>query len=72
MKSLCHPNIIRYEHSFCDEANLYIVMEFAEKGDLGEVRSRFHTVDQISEIQGRRRSFIGLVMAHGRTVTFRA
>ena len=40
MKSLNHPNIIRYEHSFCDEANLYIVMEYAERGDLSQVHSQ--------------------------------
>ncbi len=39
MKSLSHPNIVRYEHSFCDEANLYIVMEYAERGDLSQVCS---------------------------------
>jgi serine/threonine protein kinase len=45
MKSLSHPNIIKYENSFFDEDNLYIVMEYAEKGDLSQVRYSCNIAD---------------------------
>jgi NIMA (never in mitosis gene a)-related kinase len=41
MKTLSHPNIIKYKSSFFDENNLYIAMEYAEKGDLSQVMFRF-------------------------------
>ena len=34
LKKVRHPNIIRYYNSFIEEDSLYIVMEFAEGGDL--------------------------------------
>ena len=34
LRSLSHENICKYEHSFEDEKNVYIVMEFCEKGTL--------------------------------------
>jgi NIMA (never in mitosis gene a)-related kinase len=37
LKKLNHPNIIRYYISFLEEDNLYIVMEYAEGGDLYSV-----------------------------------
>lgn len=40
MKSIEHPHIIRYETSFADEDSLYIVMEYAQKGDLQNVPIR--------------------------------
>ena len=37
LKKLKHRNIIRYYNSFHDKKNLFIVMEYAEKGDLYKV-----------------------------------
>jgi len=37
LKKVKHPNIIRYYQSFRDEGNLYIIMEYAEGGDLQKV-----------------------------------
>ena len=37
LKELKHPNIIKYHDSFADDGNLYIVMEYASKGDLHAV-----------------------------------
>ena len=34
LKKVRHPHIIRYYLSFRDEGNLYILMEYAESGDL--------------------------------------
>ena len=34
LRKLNHPNIIKYYTSFFANQNLYIVMEYAEKGDL--------------------------------------
>lgn len=37
LKELKHGNIIKYYDSFADENYLYIVMEYASKGDLHAV-----------------------------------
>ena len=37
LKKVKHPNIIRYYQSFRDEGSLYIIMEYAEGGDLQKV-----------------------------------
>lgn len=37
LKSISHPNIIKYYDSFVDEHYLYIVMQYAAKGDLHAV-----------------------------------
>lgn len=37
LKAIDHPNIIKYYDSFTDENYLYIVMEYAQKGDLHAV-----------------------------------
>ena len=37
LKKLDHPNIIKYFGSFVEEASLYIVMEYAEGGDLHKI-----------------------------------
>lgn len=52
MRSLNHPNIIRYEHSFYDEDNLYIVMEYAEKGDLSQVRGELNQCIKTRKYKG--------------------
>jgi NIMA (never in mitosis gene a)-related kinase len=41
LKKLRHPNIIRYYNSFVDEDHLYIIMEYAEAGDLAAVKQNF-------------------------------
>lgn len=41
LKKLRHPNIIRYYNSFVDEDHLYIIMEYAEAGDLAAVKKNF-------------------------------
>ena len=38
LKSIDHPHIIKYLDSFTDDQNLYIVMQFASKGDLHAVK----------------------------------
>lgn len=38
LKKLNHPNIITYYTSFLENESLYIVMEYAEGGDLYSVR----------------------------------
>lgn len=37
LKKVKHPNIIRYFQSFRDDGSLYIIMEYAEGGDLQKV-----------------------------------
>ena len=34
MKSLTHPNIVKYEDSFIEDGILIIIMEYCEEGDL--------------------------------------
>lgn len=34
LKSLKHPHVIRYFHSFIEDEFLYILMEYADNGDL--------------------------------------
>jgi serine/threonine protein kinase len=41
LRKVRHPNIIRYYTSFYDNSNLYIIMEYAENGDLHKVFSQF-------------------------------
>ncbi len=38
LRKLRHPHIIRYFHSFIESENLYMVMEYAEGGDMYNVR----------------------------------
>jgi NIMA (never in mitosis gene a)-related kinase len=38
LKKVNHPNLIKYYTSFLEEDNLYIVMEYAEGGDLYSVK----------------------------------
>jgi NIMA (never in mitosis gene a)-related kinase len=40
LKKLDHPNIIKYYGSFVQDSNLYIVMEYAEGGDLHRLLKR--------------------------------
>ena len=44
LKKVKHPNIIRYYQSFRDEGSLYIIMEYAEGGDLQKVFEFFLTL----------------------------
>ena len=37
MSNLDHPNVIKYHTSFLDGNNLYILMEYAQKGDLYKI-----------------------------------
>lgn len=37
LRSVSHPNIVRYIDHFEDNSHLYIVMEYADSGDLGKV-----------------------------------
>jgi serine/threonine protein kinase len=37
LSSLEHPNIIKYYESFMDDQELYIIMQYAQKGDLHSV-----------------------------------
>jgi serine/threonine protein kinase len=37
LSSLEHRNIIKYYESFMDDQDLYIVMQYAQKGDLHSV-----------------------------------
>lgn len=37
LKKLKHPNIIKYYNSFIEDDNLYIVMEYASRGDFYKV-----------------------------------
>lgn len=37
LAKLQHPNIIKYFDYFTDEQHLYIIMEYANKGDLHRV-----------------------------------
>ncbi|OHT16199.1 hypothetical protein TRFO_13354 [Tritrichomonas foetus] len=44
LSSLSHPYIIKYEESFQERGNFYIVMEYADGGDLaGKIRIRSET-----------------------------
>lgn len=38
MKLIKHPDIIEYYESFLSMDNIYIVMEYAAKGDFSKVR----------------------------------
>lgn len=38
LKKLSHPNMIKYYNSFLEKEILFIVMEYAEGGDLQKVR----------------------------------
>jgi NIMA (never in mitosis gene a)-related kinase len=37
LRKVRHPNIIRYYNSFVEDEHLYIIMEYAEGGDLAVV-----------------------------------
>lgn len=39
LRKISHHNIIRYHTSFMEKECLYIIMEFAENGDLQQVTS---------------------------------
>lgn len=41
LASIRHRNIVRYCDAFCEKDNLYIVMEFAEQGDIGRQIEKF-------------------------------
>eukprot|EP00382_Lankesteria_abbotti_P000915 CAMPEP_0113844316 /NCGR_PEP_ID=MMETSP0372-20130328/177_1 /TAXON_ID=340204 /ORGANISM="Lankesteria abbotti" /LENGTH=598 /DNA_ID=CAMNT_0000813321 /DNA_START=68 /DNA_END=1861 /DNA_ORIENTATION=- /assembly_acc=CAM_ASM_000359 len=44
LAAINHPNIIRLHETFRDETHLYFVLEFAARGDLGEVLHRHCTL----------------------------
>ena len=37
LRKLRHPHVIRYYHSFVEADNFYMVMEYAEGGDMYNV-----------------------------------
>lgn len=37
LRKLNHPHVIQYYTSFLEKQHLYIVMEYAEKGDLAQL-----------------------------------
>ena len=52
LRRLCHPNLIAYRESFLEEvvATLYIVMEYAEGGDLHScIKARAAAANRFSE-----------------------
>ena len=40
MSSIEHPHLIRYHKSFVEEEQLYILMDYAEEGDLQKLIER--------------------------------
>lgn len=40
LKKLAHPQIVRYFDSFLEHGTLHILMEYCEKGDLGQLLKR--------------------------------
>jgi serine/threonine protein kinase len=46
LKSVSHANIIKYFYSFAHENKLYIVMEFADGGDLYQLMNKRKSSDQ--------------------------
>eukprot|EP00439_Symbiodinium_sp_Y106_P018036 s4877_g2.t1 len=51
LRRVCHANIIRYVESFMEGPKLYIVMEYADNGDLAtQIKRRRFTEDQIMHI----------------------
>lgn len=52
LKSLDHPNIVKYKDSFQNEDNIIVIMEYVDFGDLNKViRSRKETNDYLDEEQ---------------------
>ena len=50
MKRLANPHVIRYYNSFIEEDTLYIIMEYADNGDLHKLlRSKRDKREHIPE-----------------------
>lgn len=52
LKSLDHPNIIKYYNSFLEEKELFIILEWADKGDLKKlIRKHDKENEKMDEIK---------------------
>eukprot|EP00736_Rhodelphis_marinus_P013456 Rmarinus@m.16467 len=55
LKKISHPNVVKYLGSFHHESSFYIIMEYAEGGDLGQA---IHTVSSHSPKRGFKESVL--------------